>query len=173
MYRGVTGLCLATVLFVCSALGFPIAPADQPAADGALVLGSGTTAHVSPGGRVTVSGTCFAPDANVTFALYPGGQEVGTATASEEGTVTASVAVPSGLSTASTLVALGNAPDGGSCVLEGSLTPVVATSGGAPAALARTGASILLLTLGGVVLLLSGLVLVRTAVLRRRLLPAP
>lgn len=171
MYRQVGGVCLATLLFVCGATGFPLAPLDKPPSNGPVVVqvGGEDTGTVTEGGTFQAAAQGFAAEAAVTFALYSSPTEVAHAVADAAGNVSAEVELPSGVTNQHTLVALGNAPDGSTRALESTIT--IAPAAAPAASLAYTGARVGMLALAGVLLLLVGLGLVRTAAFRRRLLP--
>lgn len=172
MYRGVAGICFATLLFVCSAAGFPVAPGARPPANGQLVLGSPPqTTQIVEGGQLVVSGSGFHPTSNLTLALYSTPQTLASITTDAAGSFRTTVTVPQGSVGDHTVSAIGLAPNRSARVLEAPLK-VVARSA-SPGDLARTGVQAALWTAGGIVLVVSGLVLVRTAALRRRILPLP
>jgi hypothetical protein len=172
MYRGVAGLCFATILFVCGANGFPIAPDARPGAVGQLTVTQGgqTGAQVFEGRAVQVSGAGYLPGSNVTIALYSSPTTLGGATTDAQGAFTVSVTIPaSGARGQHTLTAIGLAPDQTARVLDAGVEVIAVPT--TPMELARTGVNVALWVGGGLASLVSGLVLVRTAAMRRRLLP--
>jgi hypothetical protein len=175
MYRQVSGFCVATIVFVCGVAGgvagFPVPPDAKPAAQGGvLVLLEGSPVVRVPAGSVLrAEAGGFADGARVTFALYSSPQVVATAVADAAGDVSAEVRVPSGMSGEHTLVALGNAPDRSPRSLEATIT-VIERAAVTPAELPVTGLRSAWMALAGALMLIVGLVLVRTVAGRRPLL---
>lgn len=166
--KPLAGVCMATALFVCSALGVPTLPSSPPAPDAVLIMsasgsGAGT---VTAGVPVTITGDGFAPNANIVVGIYSTPSQLDAFTATSTGSFTRSVTIPSDLTGSHTLVAEGNGPGGAARVLS---TPVsVLAAGSSASALAFTGFNTALFALLGIALLVAGLAVVRTAAVARR-----
>ncbi len=132
------------------------APATVPPADGPLTVPGST---VSPGGRITLSGTGFLPGSTVDLYVYSAPTKVGTATADANGAFSATVTLPEGLAAGTHhLVAAGVDASGNPRYLVSAVSVAAASSGGS--GLAYTGAEPLPLLAGAGVLLLAGTALV-------------
>lgn len=168
--KPLAGFCAATALFVCGATGFPVAPPGLPPATGSLALSgsTGSTTTLAPGARVTVSGFGYASGASVTIAIYSSPDELAHVVADSSGKVDTSVTLPTTLTGAHTLTAIGNTPGGSVQSLE---SAVEISAAGATGVLPFTGINVAGFVLGGFGMILAGFVLIRTAVFRRRLLP--
>lgn len=168
--KPLAGVCVATALFVCGATGFPNPPSSVPPSSGTLVLAGGSTT-VAPGATLTISGGGFAGDAAVTVAVYSSPQVLDHVVADASGSVAATVTLPSGLSGQHTVTALGDGPGNVPHALTATVDVEAAVTGSG-SSLPYTGFDVLEWTLGGLALILAGFALMRTAVFRRRLLPA-
>ena len=165
--KPLSGVCLATAVFVCSALGVPSLPTSPPPANAPLVLPSsaGSTTLIV-GAPVTVSGSGFASNANIVIGVYSSPIQLDALTANASGSFSDSVTIPSSLSGAHTLVAEGNAPDGSARVLSTAITVRAAASTGTT--LPFTGINTVLMVLSGLGLIVAGFALARSAALARR-----
>jgi hypothetical protein len=174
VYGRAVGICLATTLFICSVAGFPVPPSSLPASSGNLTLsagGGGDVPVLSPGAEVEVSGAGFADGASVTVAVYSEPQSLAEVVAGSDGAIDTTVQLPRGLSEGRhTLAAFGVSPGGTGMSLQGGFTVRSAAVATGPT-LAYTGFHLLIYLAGGLGLVVVGLVLVRTAAMRRRLLP--
>ncbi|MGK5110402.1 hypothetical protein [Geodermatophilus sp. CPCC 205506] len=173
MYNKVAGICLATALFICGVAGFPTPPSALPASTGTLVMtegGHASAVHFAPGAEIALRGGGFAAGAAVTVAVYSRPQALLTTKADGSGVIDVSVELPADLAPGRhTLVALGLGPDGTAISLQSPITVVAAN----PAAqLAYTGFNVLTYLVAGLALIVVGLVLLRTGLMRRRLVPA-
>ncbi len=168
--KPLAGFCAATAVFVCSAAGFPAAPSSLPASSGILALSgsAGSAATLAPGATVTVAGGGYADEASVTIAVYSSPVELAHVMADASGRVDTSVTLPTGLTGAHTLTAIGDAPDGSAHSLEAA---VILSAASTATVLPFTGIDVAGYLLGGFGMILAGFVLVRTTVFRRRLLP--
>lgn len=170
--RPAAGFCVAAALFTCGATGFPDAPATLPPSSGQLVLGSNATTTLAPGATVQVSGDGFASMAAVTVAVYSTPSTLGHVVADSTGHVDATVQLPNDLTGTHTLTAVGNAPDNSGRAIE---AQVQITSAGTAitdgAQLAYTGFDATAWALGALGMLVTGFILIRTTVFRRRFLP--
>jgi hypothetical protein len=117
-----------------------------------------------------VYGTGYASDAAVNVSIYSSPVDLADVVADANGNVVASVTIPASLTGPHTLSAIGNAPDGSARSLQASVN-IVSPAPGSIGALPRTGIRVTALVTGGLGMILAGLVLVRTAAFRRRLLP--
>lgn len=173
MYGKAAGLCLATALFICGVAGFPTPPSSLPASTGSLTLTEGSSGQAptfAPGATIDVRAGDFADEASVTVAIYSRPVSLAHAIADPSGRVDVEVQLPADLAPGShTLVALGLGPDGQGMALTAPITVAVANP---TAQLAYTGFAVLAYLGAGVLLVVVGLVLVRTGVMRRRLMPA-
>jgi hypothetical protein len=170
MYKAITGMCVATLLFVCSATGFPVAPDSLPPSSGQLQLSPAPASSTFlEGAKIEVLGNGYLANSNITIASYTHPTLLGAATAGADGAFSVVVQLPDGLKGQHTLAAIGTAPDGSARVLEAKvrITPAPLSAG----TLARTGFNVAGWTVLGVGLFIGGLVAVRTAALRRRILP--
>lgn len=178
MYGRVTGICLATTLFICGVAGFPTAPSSVPASSGSLTLtqGGGSGGTFAPGASIELQGSGFAPDAAVTVAIYSQPESLAETAADHQGHLDVTVQLPATLETGRhTLVALGVSAHGTGMALTAPITVTTAaasSAGSAPAQLAWTGFNLIAYLMTGLVLVVAGLVLIRTAGMRRRLVPA-
>lgn len=172
MYGRVAGVCLATTLFICGIAGFPTPPSSLPASTGSLELtedGSGNVPRLAPGASIEVRGGGFAADAAVTVAVYSQPRALGETFADGKGEIDVDVKLPADLPEGQhTVTALGLGPNGSAVVL----TQAIVVGGASSASeLAYTGFSVLTYLAAAVFLVVVGLVLVRTGLMRRRLLP--
>ena len=171
MYGRAAGLCLATALFICGVAGFPTPPSSVPASTGTLVLsshGSDQVPTFAPGARIQLEGGGFADEASVTVAVYSRTTSLAQTVADGSGRIDVEVRLPRDLSQgAHTLVALGVGPDGQGVAL----TAPIKVAAVPAAQLAYTGFDVLTYLAAGVFLIVAGLVLLRTGVMRRRLMP--
>lgn len=165
--KPLVGVCMATAIFVCSAVGLPILPQTPPPPTASLTLpSSGGSARLTAGAPVEISGGGFAAHANIVVGVYSSPTELDAVTADAGGAFTDTVTIPRSLSGSHTLVAQGNAPDGSARVLS---TPIMISAAAAtPGSLPFTGARALPITLIGLCLLVGGFVLTRAAALGRR-----
>jgi len=184
--KPLAGVCASTALFVCGAGGFPVAPSSLPPSTGALALSGSTTSTsaLTAGSTIRISGGGFARDAAVTVTVYSAPTPLGTAVADASGHLSTSVTLPTALVGHHTVTALGLAPDGSPNAIEARVDIVSASSSGAgapprsePAAhpvaqLPFTGLNVAGMLAGGLGLVVAGFALIRTAVYRRRFLPA-
>ena len=172
MYGRVTGVCLATALFICGVIGFPTPPSTVPAATGSLTMtqgAAGEAAAFTPGASISLKGGGFAADAAVTVAIYSQPRALAQTMADASGNLDVTVRLPGDLPTGRhTLVALGVGPDGSAVALT---VPITVANGSGAAELAYTGFNVLAYLAGGVLLLVVGLVMLRTGIMRRRLVP--
>jgi hypothetical protein len=164
--KPLAGVCLATAVFVCSAIGAPSLPGSPPPPNAPLTLtSSGGSATLTAGTTVTMRGSGFAPNANISIGIYSSPIRLDAVTADATGAFSDAVSIPASFSGSHTLVAEGNAPDGSPRVLSSSITVrAAATSGSLP----FTGARTALLALSGLGLVVAGFALVRAAALARR-----
>lgn len=163
--KPLTGVCLATAVFVCSAIGAPSLPGSPPAPNAPLSLPStGGSASLTAGAPVTIHGGGFAAHANIAVGVYSSPTSLDALTADATGSFTDTVTIPSSLSGSHTLVVEGNAPDGTARVLSSKITVQAARSGTLP----FTGLNTTLLALSGLGLVVAGFALVRSAALARR-----
>ena len=173
MYGKAAGLCLATALFICGVAGFPTPPSSLPASTGALMMtegGGGQAPSFTPGARIQVRGDGFAPGASVTVAIYSRPDALDRTVADALGAVDLTVRLPREIAPgAHTLVALGVGPDGAAVALTAPITVAKTVPG---AELAYTGFNVLTYLAAGVLMLVVGLILLRTGIMRRQLLPA-
>jgi hypothetical protein len=178
VYGRVAGICLATTLFICSVAGFPMAPSALPASSGALTLthGGGPGGTFAPGASIEVQGSGFAPEAPVTVAMYSEPESLAETAADPQGHLDVTVKLPATLKAGRhTLVALGASANGTGIALTAPITVATAAAVSAvssPAQLAWTGFNLVSYLIAGLVLVVAGLVLVRTVGMRRRLVPA-
>jgi hypothetical protein len=164
--KPLAGVCLATAVFVCSAVGAPLLPESPPPANAPLTLPStGGSTTLTAGGSVTIHGTGFAPHANISIGVYSSPTNLDAITADATGAFTDSVTIPAAFSGSHTLVAEGDAPDGSARVLASPITVQAASGSGS---LPFTGLNTALLALSGLGLILAGFALVRAAALGRR-----
>ena len=164
--KPLSGVCLATAVFVCSSLGAPILPRAPPAANAPLTLAATQgTATLTAGAPVVVKGSGFAPNANISIGVYSSPTDLDALTADATGSFSDSVTIPASFSGAHTLVAEGVAPDGSARVLE---TPITVRAASSAGTLPFTGANTALMALSGLGLIVSGLALIRTAAVSRR-----
>lgn len=168
MYRPVTGICMATVLFVCSALGFPVPPASPPPATAALVLGAGGTVTIAAGGTLGIAADGFEPGAGVTVALYSTAITLAEVVADGDGRIATTVVLPADVAGEHTIAVLGVGSGGTGRSLQAPVRIAAPPSNGV-GVLARTGLRVARWTLFGIGLLVLGLVLVRTSVMSRPL----
>jgi len=115
-----------------------------------------------------VAGGGYADEASVTIAVYSSPVELAHVMADASGRVDTSVTLPTGLTGAHTLTAIGDAPDGSAHSLEAA---VILSAASTATVLPFTGIDVAGYLLGGFGMILAGFVLVRTTVFRRRLLP--
>lgn len=171
--KPIAGFCAATAVFICSASGFPVAPASVPLSSGTLVMSgasSGVT-NVTAGQKVTLSGSGYAGDAAVAIAVYSSPDQLANVVASPSGQVQTTVTVPRDLLGSHILVALGNDPGGAARALEAPINvSAPSASSVTNMTLPFTGMNVVGLLLGGFGLILAGFVLIRTAVFRRKFL---
>jgi len=163
--KPLAGVCLATTIFVCSAIGAPSLPSSPPAPNAPLSLPSTGSTALTAGTPVTVHGSGFARNANITIGVYSSPINLDALTADSSGSFTDSVTIPVSLSGSHTLVAEGNAPDGSARVLSSKITVAAASVAGT---LPFTGLNTALLALSGLGLVVAGFALVRTAAVARR-----
>ena len=164
--KPLSGVCLATAVFVCSALGVPSLPGSPPPANAPLVLpSSGGSTTLTAGAPVTISGSGFASNANIVIGVYSSPIQLDALTANASGSFSDPVTIPSSLSGAHTLVAEGNAPGGSARVLS---TPITVRAAASSGTLPFTGVNTALMVLSGFGLIVAGFALVRAAALARR-----
>jgi hypothetical protein len=172
VYGKAAGLCLATALFICGVAGFPTPPSSVPASTGTLVLstnGHGQVPTFTPGALIQLEGGGFADEASVTVAVYSRPTSLAQTVADGSGRVDVEVRLPRDLSPGRhTLVALGVGPEGQGVALT---APIRVANANAAAQLAYTGFDVLTYLAAGIFMVVLGLVLLRTGVMRRRLMP--
>jgi hypothetical protein len=138
------------------ATGAPQAPETVPTE--AVPVGSGSA---TPGEKVTISGSGFAPGSTVVLTVHSTPVNLGTATVAADGTFTATVTLPSNLPAGSHhLLATGLAPDGSVRYVSKALTVAASGTGGGTAALPVTGTNVTRFALGAFALAMLGMVLV-------------
>jgi titin len=141
----------------------PAIPQDgPPESDGTLSAPAGSTTP-DPGETITISGTGFAPNSEVTIVIYSSPHSLGTVMTDQAGAFSKAVTIPSNLSGSHTITSMGIDPDGASRVLALGVTIAGSTttgggggSGGGSGGLAITGAPIVTILLTGILLLASG-----------------
>jgi titin len=144
----------------------PAIPQDAPPqADGALTAPAGATTPEA-GETITVSGSGFAPNSEVTLVIYSTPQTLGTVVTDQNGAFSKAVTIPSGLSGPHTITSMGVDPDGAARVLALGVTVAGATTdvsagdntdgGGGSGGLAVTGAPIVTILLTGILLVAAG-----------------
>ena len=150
---------------VLAAVTIPAAavPATVPTKNGDLTLAPSSAGAITPGKKLTVSGTGYAPGSMVSVVMYSTPQVLTTVVADASGNFTVEVTVPAGLAAGKhTVVASGVDANG---VLRYVTLPItVTTTGGAM--LANTGADVTVPALGGIAVLGLGAGLIVVA--RRR-----
>jgi hypothetical protein len=169
------GFCLTAAMFVCGATGLPVPPAQAPPTSGVLTLGASGSTSYAPGATVSLSGNGFAGNARVTVAMYSSPQVLTNTVADASGHVTATVTLPTNLRGEHTIIALGNNPSNAGRSLESVVdieTTPVQTATGLPQALAFTGFNVAAWILAAIGMLIAGFALIRTAVFRRKFVPA-
>jgi len=172
-YKPLAGFCVATAVFICAANGAPTPPAAVPPSgtwSGAVVVnGSTTPAALHPGDTITVSGDGYAPDANVTFALYSEPTVLAEVVADGTGTATASATIPTDTPLGNhTVMSYGDDTAHAAHVLGTNVSVTSATAVSVVGTLPYTGIRAGFLLAAGIVLLISGFALVRVAALRGR-----
>jgi hypothetical protein len=139
----------------------PSIPQDgPPEADGSLSAPPGATTP-DPGETITISGTGFAPNSEVTIVIYSSPQNLGTVVTDQAGAFSRAVVIPSSLRGAHTITSMGVDADGAARVLALGVTITGTTTGtttgsGSGGGLAITGAPIVTLLLTGILLIASG-----------------
>jgi hypothetical protein len=141
----------------------PAIPATAPEPDGTLTAPPGATTPEA-GETITISGSGFAPNSEVTLVIYSSPQPLGTAITDQAGTFSKAVTIPSGLTGSHTITSIGVDPDGVARVLALGVTITGATAdagtdddgGSGSGGLAITGAPVVTLLLTGILLIASG-----------------
>jgi hypothetical protein len=131
-----------------------VVPASSvlPESDGDLTLPPGAKSSVAAGKTITVSGSGYAPFSTVTVLIYSTPQILTTVVTDGTGSFSVEVTVPAGLAAGQHhLVAAGVDPSG---ELRYLTLPVTVTGGGA--ALAYTGADVVVPAIGGLLAVLVG-----------------
>lgn len=167
------GVCVSTAVFLCSAVGFPVAPEQLPPSSGELALdaeGDDAPLDLAPGADLTLTGDGFADYAAVTVAVYSSPTELAHVLSDDDGAIDAVVSLPESLRGDHTVTANGNGPEGEPVSLQASIS-VEAASATTGATLPKTGLSLAGMVIGGLGMLVAGFILVRTVVFRRKLLP--
>jgi hypothetical protein len=151
---GVMGV-LFLVAAGTAALAVPAGAVSYPPTSCSLQLASGATA--TAGGSLGVTGTGFTPNGVVTLSVN--GEKVGTATASNTGTINTTITIPAN---AKSPITVGATPPG--CSVTVALSAAAVTTPAQP--LAFTGSNSEPIVIAGIVALALGVVLVYGA--RRR-----
>jgi len=145
----------------------PTVPQDgPPQSDGTLDAPAGATTP-DAGETITISGTGFAPNSEVTVVIYSTPQTLGTAVTDQAGAFSKAVTIPAGLSGSHTVTSMGVAPDGTERVLSLAVTVTGTTTGTGgtggtgggcctSGGLAITGAPIVTILLTGFLLVAAG-----------------
>lgn len=139
----------------------PAIPATAPEPDGTLSAPAGASTP-DAGETITVSGSGFAPNSEVTVVIYSSPQTLGTTVTDQAGAFSTAVTIPAGLSGAHTITSLGIDPDGEARVLAlgvtiaGSTTSTSTGDGSGSGGLAVTGAPVVTILLTGILLIAGG-----------------
>jgi titin len=143
----------------------PAIPQDgPPEPDGTLSAPPGATTP-DPGESITISGTGFAPNSEVTIVIYSSPQTLGTVVTDQAGAFSRAITIPPNLSGSHTITSMGIDPDGAARVLALNVTVTGTTggtggggggSGGGSGGLAITGAPIVTILLTGILLIAAG-----------------
>ncbi|WP_433060829.1 IPT/TIG domain-containing protein [Dactylosporangium sp. CS-033363] len=145
----------------------PVVPAAPPDTPLTLTTDKGQINTAAPGQQIVVIGTGFAAHSTATITLYSTPMTLGTVVTDGSGNFSKAVTVPASLAAGThTLVAQGVAPSGNPRAMK--LTVTVAHRAAPSGTLAVTGAPVVPLALAGLVMLLTGAVLVRPRRLRLR-----
>lgn len=138
-----------------AAVASPVVPATVPAKSGDLTRPAGQTGSVTPGKKVTLSGTGYLANSTISVAIYSTPQVLTTVVTDGTGSFTVEVTVPDGLASGQhTLVASGVDSLGNVRYLNLPVTVVGGTTGSG--GLAYTGASVAGPMIGGVAALAVG-----------------
>ncbi|WP_409330141.1 fibronectin type III domain-containing protein [Trujillonella humicola] len=132
-------------------------PSSVPAKSGDLGGPAGQSSSVTPGSKITLTGSGYLANSTVTLLVYSSPQVLGTVVADANGAFTVTVEIPAGLAAGShTLVAAGVDAAGNPRYLTMPITVTAAGAAAGSGGLAYTGADVAVPALGGLAALALG-----------------